>query len=898
MFHAGILPTALLLAAAVITSSGIQTPPAARPWPPAVQPVPDGSPVLSPDEEMKSFSLPPGYRVELVASEPMVQEPVLIDWDPDGRMWVIEMLGYMQDMPATNEREANGRVSVLEDVDRDGKMDKKTIFLDGLVLPRALKVLDHGVLVGEPPNLWLARDTDGDLRADTKQLVTSAYGRLEANVEHNANGLLWALDNWMHTSESDVYLRLRNGAFEVRKTLPRGQWGQSQDDAGRIYRNSNESVLHVDIVSTPYFARNSNLLRTRGSYESLRGEKNEVMTVWPVRPTRGVNRGYQTGVLRADGTLASYTAVASPVVYRGDRLPAELQGNLFVVDPAANVVSRIVVSDDGTALRARKAYERAEFLASTDERFRPVYVSNAPDGTLYIVDMYRGIIQHRAYITEYLRNQIVARKLEAPTRHGRIYRVVHDTGRGSDGSARNKPSLAHGSSASHMELVELLAHPNGWWRDTAQRLLVERGDRSVVPALRQRAESAPDYKTRLHALWTLEGLDSLQPDTVARALDNSSRDVRTSAIRLAERWLREPDHPIRARVLKHLDDPDWAVRRQLAASLGELPLTPREAALTGMLERFGNDPIIVDTVLSGLQGSEMSVLEKLLHSSSETPQRVASITMLAATIARGAQDASVQNLFQWVAQDARTGWQRSALLRGVEVALLGAAMPGGGGRGGAGVAAGRAADARGNTEAGARGGPGGSPAFPRAGAARGGGRGAGTVTALKLTREPALVALAARDRGELGQRATTVLARVAWPGKPVDAIVTPLTADEQQRFAAGREVYVTLCSACHQPDGRGREHLAPSLIGSEMALGTSGVAVRIVLNGKEGSTGLMPPLGFVLSDDQIAAALTYIRREWGHTASAVDASTVKDIRGLTTGRSRPWTAEELSQLLK
>ena len=136
-------------------------------------------------------------------------------------------------------------------------MDRKTIFLDHLILPRALKVLDRGVLIGEPPNLWLARDTDGDLRADTKELVTNNYGRLDANVEHNANSLLWALDNWMHTSETDIYLRLKKGAFEVRKTLARGQWGASQDDVGRIYRNSNESVLHVDLVPTPYFAQES-----------------------------------------------------------------------------------------------------------------------------------------------------------------------------------------------------------------------------------------------------------------------------------------------------------------------------------------------------------------------------------------------------------------------------------------------------------------------------------------------------------------------------------------------------------------------------------------------------------------------------------------------------------------
>ena len=148
-------------------------------------------------------------------------------------------------------------------------MDKRTVFAEGLVLPRALKVLEHGVLVGEPPNLWLMKDTNGDLKADTKDLVTDKYGCRDANVEHNANSLTWALDNWIYTSEVDMYLRLKNGQFEVRKTPARGQWGDSQDDAGRMYRNTNESVLHVDIVPTPYYGRNPNLVRTRGSYEAL-----------------------------------------------------------------------------------------------------------------------------------------------------------------------------------------------------------------------------------------------------------------------------------------------------------------------------------------------------------------------------------------------------------------------------------------------------------------------------------------------------------------------------------------------------------------------------------------------------------------------------------------------------
>lgn len=906
MRFSGLLVVGLLVALTLARGDADQS----RPWPPAVEleHVSEDSPALPVSAALKTFHLPPGYRMELAASEPMIQDPVVIDWDPDGRLWAVEMPGYMVDIHATRELEPLGRIVVLEDTNSDGKMDKRTVFADGLVLARALKVLDRGVLVGEPPNLWLMRDTNGDLKMDSKELVTDQYGRRQANVEHNANGLMWALDNWIHTSEADIYLRLKNGRFEVRKTLARGQWGLSQDDDGRIYRNTNPSALHVDLVPTPYFLRHPDLRHTRGSYQFL-GADDSLNTVWPLRPTRGVNRGYQTGVLRADGTLAEFTAASAPTVFRGDRLPSELYGNVFVVEPGGNLVSRIIVTDDGSTLRGRKAYDHGEFLASTDERFRPVYLSSAPDGTLYVVDMYRGIIQHRAYITQYLRDQILSRTLEQPTGRGRIYRVVHETTR-----RDRRPAL---SSASAARLVDTLAHPNGWWRDTAQRLLVERGDKSVVTALKTLAGSAPQPRARLHALWTLDGMDALDPATVTAALGDASRDVRASAVRLSERWLREPQHPMHAAVLKLLPDTDWAVREQLAASLGELPGGSKENVLATFLETHGNDSVAMDAALSGLAGSEPVVLERLLQASGETPQRTAAITMLAATIVAGAQDASIQALFDRVAEDVRFVWQRSAMLRGAEVALLGATPPGtpaGGGRGRAADPDPEDEDAPCPTCPGGRAGPGGAPAFPRGvaregatapegaipGAARGGrgrGRGGASGPALKLTREPALSALAARDQGELGKRAESLLARLEWPDKPgVAAPIAPLTSEEQQRFNAGREVYQNLCVACHQPDGRGREKVAPTLLGSDFALGPPPIPVRILINGKEGPVGLMPPLGSVLSDEQIAAVLTYIRREWGQSGSPIDSATVKQIRPLTAERTRPWTADELARI--
>src|SRR3954452_2539342 len=320
---------ALFVVVAVVTAFGSQNSPSNRPWPPGVQKVSDELPPLAPEEALKTFYMPPGYHLELVASEPLIQEPVALDWDLEGRLWAVEMPGFMADITGSNEYDPIGRVVVLEDTNRYGRMDKRTVFADGLVLARSLKILEHGVLVAEPPNLWLMRDTNGDLRADVKELVTTEFGRRGADPQENANGFVWSLDNRLYTAgQADIQLRLKNGAFELQKTLQRGEWGVTEDDAGRIYRNTNESALHVDEVATAYFARNPHLVRTRGSYERLADDNPELNTVWPVRPNPGTNRAYQKGIDRPDGTLEKFTSACAPVIYRGDRLPAELYGSV------------------------------------------------------------------------------------------------------------------------------------------------------------------------------------------------------------------------------------------------------------------------------------------------------------------------------------------------------------------------------------------------------------------------------------------------------------------------------------------------------------------------------------------------------------------------------------------
>jgi mono/diheme cytochrome c family protein/glucose/arabinose dehydrogenase len=843
-------------------------------WPVSVQKVADIAPALSPRDEQKTLFLPPGYHVELVAAEPLVSDPIWVDFDADGRMYVLEMPGFAMDKSMADSRAPIGRIAVLEDTDDDGKMDKRTVFLEGLVLPRALKVLEHGVLVGEPPNLWLAKDTNGDLKADSKELVRNDYGRLEGNLEHNANSLWWGLDNWIYTSEHDWYLRLKNGRFEVERTLNRGQWGVGMDDAGRIYRNVNTEPLFVDVVPARYFMRNANLVRTRGSYEPLIHPDDTA--IWPVRPTRGVNRGYRDELLRADGSAAYYTGVSSPTIYRGDRLPKELQGNAFVVDSPTNLVHRLIIKDDGTGrLSAADAYKKGEFLASTDERFRPVNLFSAPDGTLYVVDMYRGVVQDVQFQTDYLHDYIVTHQLEMPVGKGRLWRVVHDSTR-----RDHKPALSKEPPA---RLVAYLSHPNGWWRDTAQRLLVERDDKSVVPALKALALNAPDYRTRLHALWTLDGLDALDAATIQPLLAHPSADVRAAAIRLSEGWLAETDSPLRTAVLKTIDDPNWIVRRQLAATLGVLPPADRLAQLKTVIARYGGDPITVDAAISGLQGQEAIVLRSLLDAQWDATD---AISMLAAAATKVGDRAAVGMIVAAAADTGRPQDLRIALLRGLDAGLSGTTA---GSISALASATGPAAAA--------------DAAAPRAGAPGGssggrGGRGGGGAPPNLFSEEPAALTTLAAGAGPIADAAKAIVERITWPGKPAPPgrIAAPLTAEEQQRFAAGSEVYKNICTACHQPDGRGQEKLAPPLVGSTFALANPVVPIRILLAGKEGNIGLMPPLS-MLTDDQLAAVLTYVRREWGNNASAVDPSMVKEIRGLTASHTRPWTEAELTRLM-
>ena len=490
-----------------------------------------------------------------------------------------------------------------------------------------------------------------------------------------------------------------------------------------------------------------------------------------------------------------------------------MQGHAFITDSPTNLVHEMAIVDDGSGrLSAKNAYPRGEFFASSDERCRPVNLFSAPDGTMYIVDMYRGVVQAGGLWTDYLTDYIKRNELQLPVARGRIWRVVYGTAPNRRGP---KPSL---SSATAAQLVQTLTHANGWWRDTAQRLLVERGDRSVAPALTALAASAPDWRTRLHALWTLDGLDALEPASVERALGDGSADVRAAAVRLSERWIPEAGHPLVKSILQRLNDKSWTVRRQLALTIGELPSPVRSRAAADVLVRDGADPIIVDAAISGLRGLEADVLAIVLDGRSPAPLTEA-VTMLAAAIVKSGDPAKAQRVIDAATSSSRADWQRLALLRGLDAGLPSSAAARGG-RGGGGL-------------------PGLS--VPGGRVAMAPGRG------VTIPGEPtALIALGS-GADDLARVARDVAAKLNWTGKPAPTgpAAPALTAEEQQRFDAGKVVFANLCAGCHGPEGQGSENLGPSLVTSKYVPANPQIAIRILVGGKEGPVGLMPPLAAV-----------------------------------------------------
>lgn len=520
---------------------------------------------LTAEESMKHFHLPEGYRLELVADEHMLNEPVTLAWDGNGKMYVAEMSTYMQDIDGTGTQAAKGRVSLLEDTDGDGKMDKHSIFIDSLVLPRMILPLDDRLLVNETYtyDIHSYRDTNDDDKADEKKLVYHSSEVDNRNLEHQASGLLWNLDNWIYLTRNPMRFKYAGDHLTVDSLLdaPQGQWGLTADDYGRLYySNAGGETAATGFQLNPAY----------GTIEMEDQFTAEFEEVWPIIATPDVQGGLVR--LRPDSTLNHFTASCGQSVFQGDRLPGHLKGDLFICEPVGRLIRRAKVINKSGEIYLENAYNKQEFITSTDMNFRPVNIFTGPDGCMYIVDMYRGIIQESNWTRQgsFLRPVIERMTLDKNFGRGRIYRLVHE------GFERGpQPNLL---SAPTQELVDHLAHPNGWWRNTAQKLLILKNDPSAIPALTTLAMNDQSWfnnllgKTqstvsRLHALWTLQGMNALDPHMLLTLLQDPDAQIRRNAIWLSEDLLQKNNTAMLNALVALKNDPSADVQLQLLSSL-------------------------------------------------------------------------------------------------------------------------------------------------------------------------------------------------------------------------------------------------------------------------------------------------------------------------------------------
>ena len=580
--------------------------------------------------------------------------------------------------------------------------------------------------------------------------------------------------------------------------------------------------------------------------------------MYPIRPTPAVNRGYIPGILDEEKKLKEFTAACSPLVYRGDALPSKFYGNVFVCEPSGNLIKRNVLTSEGLHLSAHDPHPGKEFLASTDERFRPVHLTQGPDGALYVVDMYRGLIQHKAYVTPYLTEQTLSRKLVQPIHRGRIWRIVPE-----DWSPRKTVKL---SSLSSVQLVGYLSSKDGWYRDMAQRLLVERNELSVVPQLVKLASDGEHSLGRFHALWTLEGLKSLSSDILLPLLTDRDALISANALRLLEPFI-AGDAVVRDKaeeIMKtRLEKAPMQQVLQIAFTANVLDEVARHNLLMRIAERYDTSALIRDAVLSSLGDEEFTFMQKLLASpqwQEHKPAREIFLETLTSSVVRKRNPVEVKHLLAMLAVPRESfGWRERTILTGMSIQGF-----------------------------------------------------AGKTKPLKLAAEPGI--LKRKDLAVPASQVQGLAALFEWPGSvardTTQEAGVRLTDKEKEQFALGRKFYLSSCSGCHGNDGGGLNRFAPPLRGSEWVLGDEKRLTLIVLHGIEGplevagkryaEPDILPvmPGHSTLDDGTLSAILTYIRNEWGNEAGAIDRRTVGKIRITNQGRVLPWTAEQLGSHLQ
>jgi putative membrane-bound dehydrogenase-like protein len=554
----------------------------------------DASRAKSPEESLRSIRMRPGFEVELVAAEPLVQSPIAFAWGPDGKLWVVEMGDYPLGLDGKGK--PGGRIKFLEDTKGTGKYDKATVFLDHLEFPTGVLPWGKGVLVTCAPEIFYAEDTDGDGKADVRRPLYVGFTR--GNPQHRVNTLALGLDNWIYGANGDsgggikslktgTVVSIRGRDWRIRPdeglieaATGQTQFGRCQDDWGNWFGNNNSNPLYHYVLADHYLRRNPHVAAPdpRVNVSVTPG----AAPVYPVSRT----------LPRFNDLWAAnhFTSACSAIVYRDDLFGSDFTNNTFVSEPVHNLVHREIMTAHGNTFSSRRANdeERSEFLASSDNWFRPTTIQTGPDGALWIADMYRQVIEHPEWIPRDWQKRL---DLRAGHDKGRIYRA-YPVGQ----KPRAIPRLDRLDAAG---LVAALDSPNGWQRDTAKQMLIQRRDLSAVKLLEKLAKKNSRPLCRLHALCTLDGLGQLKPDVIKHALADDHPGVRRHAIRLCEtRFAESPE--LGPRLLKLLNDNDPQVRLQLACTLGEWGDSRAGEALAQLVLANLGDPFLVSAALSSV----------------------------------------------------------------------------------------------------------------------------------------------------------------------------------------------------------------------------------------------------------------------------------------------------------
>jgi putative membrane-bound dehydrogenase-like protein len=638
---------------------------------------------LCPREEQATFKIARGFKIELAASEPTIIDPVAMAFDGDGKLYVAEMRGYPNAGVGTGTV-TSGKIKLLEDSDGDGIYDRSTVFAEGLRLPMSVLPWKGGLLVAVAPDIIYLEDTNGDGKADRKRVLYTGFNL--SNIQQMVNGFTWGMDNWVygiagnnggtiHSPEKPdmppITLRARGFRFHpgvpgsLEPTSGGGQYGLTADTWGRWFTATNSQHLRHIVLPDHALRRNPNLAVRAVTLDipdhgaACKVYRISPFEAWRVERTRRRKEG--PGASRFSSTElvpGGYsTSTCCPLVYDATLFPKEYRGNILVCDPANNLIHRDILQEKGATFTARRGDIDCEFLASTDNWFRPVWLSLGPDGAVYVLDFYREVIETPLSLPDDIKKRV---NLESRGR-GRIWRIVPKEFKRPTHPALNQAPLE--------KLVAALASDNAWYRLTAQRLLFERQDKSAVPALKKLARDSQSAPGRIHALWALDGLDALPDSLVEKALRDSEPGAREQALRLAEKRLpHSPD--LFPAVIPLADDSSPRVRFQLAITLGASNSPKRLGALARILLHPESDSWTRTAVLSSSRGAAGPLLEAVLTDKAfrKSPAQYGSVLgQLASLAIASARDAEVSRLLGLATPEkgyTPAAWQQ-ALLEGL-----------------------------------------------------------------------------------------------------------------------------------------------------------------------------------------------------------------------------------------